>query len=102
MRLFELEKGYKTVKGAPEYKPDGARVSPFYQKQLGPGWDKKSSDKDADEIIPGTSAAFNKARTNKDASYNASMTTDFSGGGYTQTTRTDKGNKVTRFPNVNW
>ena len=37
MRLHELEQGYKMVKGAPEYKPDGARVSPFYQKQLGPG-----------------------------------------------------------------
>jgi len=101
MRLYELEKGYKMVKGAPEYQPDGDKVSPFYQKQLGSGWDKKSLDKDADEIIPGTSAAFDKARTNKDASYNASMTTDFSGGGYTQTTRTDKGSKVTRFPSVN-
>ena len=29
------------------------------------------------------------------------MTTDFSGGGYTQTTRTDKGSKVTKFPSIN-
>ena len=45
MRLHELEQGYKMVKGAPEYKPDGAKVSPFYQKELGPGWDKKSLDR---------------------------------------------------------
>ena len=29
------------------------------------------------------------------------MTTDFSGGGYTQKTRTDKGTKVTKFPGIN-
>lgn len=101
MRLFELEKGYKMVKGVPEYQPDGAKVSPFYQKQLGPGWDKKSLDKDADEIIPGTSAGLNKARTDPNSDYKAQMTTDFSGGGYTQTTRTDKGSKVTKFPSIN-
>lgn len=101
MRLFELEKGYKMVKGAPEYKPDGAKVSPFYQKQLGPGWDKNSRNKDADAVMPGTSAALKTARTDPNKEYKAQMTTDFSGGGYTQTTRTNKGNKVTRFPNVN-
>ena len=101
MRLYELEKGYKMVKGAPEYQPDGAKVSPFYQKELGPGWDKKSMDRDSDEIIPGTSAALDKARTDPNADYKAQMTTDFSGGGYTQTTRTDKGTKVQKFPSIN-
>ena len=100
MRLYQLE-GYKMVNGVPEYQPDGAKVSPYYQKQLGPGWDKKSLDKDADEIIPGTSAALDKARTNPNSDYKAQMTTDFSGGGYTQTTRTDKGTKVQKFPSIN-
>ena len=55
MRLFELEQGYKMVKGVPEYQPKGNKVSPFYQKQLGPGWDQASRDKDIDDIMgPGT------------------------------------------------
>ena len=45
--------------------------------------------------------SFSQARTDPNSDYKAQMTTDFSGGGYTQTTRTDKGSKVTRFPNVN-
>ena len=65
MRLYELEKGYKMVKGAPEYQPDGAKVSPFYQKELGPGWDQKSLDKDGDDIIPGSSKFFKSARADR-------------------------------------
>ena len=97
-----LKRGYKLNKdGVPYWDSDGARVSPFYQAELGPGWDKDSLDKDADEIIPGTSAAFDKARKDPNSKYNASMTTDFSGGGYTTTTRTDKGRKVDRVPSIN-
>lgn len=97
-----LKKGYKLDKdGVPYWQPDGDKVSPFYQDELGPGWDKDSLDKDADEIIPGTSAALDKARTNPNSKYHANTTTDFSGGGYTTTRRTDKGTKVDKFPSIN-
>ena len=96
-----LKRGYKLNKdGVPYWDSDGDRVSPFYQDELGPGWDKDSLDREADDIIPGTSAAFDKARTDPKSQYKSSMTTDFSGGGYTTTTRTNKGRKVKRFPGI--
>jgi hypothetical protein len=97
-----LKKGYKLDKdGVPYWEPDGDKVSPFYQDELGPGWDKASLDKDGDEIMPGSSDFFDKARKDPNSSYNANTTTDFSGGGYTTTTRTDKGTKVDKFPSIN-
>ena len=65
MRLFELEKGYTSKGGAPLYKPSGTKVSPFYQKQLGPGWDQASRDKDLDDIMgPGTAQKRRDIRAN--------------------------------------
>jgi nicotinic acid mononucleotide adenylyltransferase len=94
-----LRKGYKLNKdGVPYWDPDGARVSPFYRDELGPGWDQDSLDRDADEIEPGASARLDRARTDPNSSYRANTTTNFSGGG--STTRHRDG-RVERQPGIN-
>ena len=104
-----LKKGYKLDKdGVPYWEPDGELVSPFYQDELGSGWDKASMDKAGDDIIPGSSDFFDKARKDPNSSYKANTTTDFKGGGYKQTFapvikkgKLIKPEKVVNFPNVN-
>lgn len=103
MRLFELEKGYTSKGGALLYKPSGTKVSPFYQKQLGPGWDQASRDKDLDDIMgPGTAQKRRDIRANPNSQWTSSISTGFSGGGSTELSRQDDGSiKTTRVPNVN-
>ena len=103
MRLFELEQGYKMVKGVPEYQPRGDKVSPFYQKQLGPGWDQASRDKDIDDIMgPGTAQKRREIRADPRSQYKSTMSTGFSGGGSTELRRQDDGSvKKTVLPSIN-
>ena len=86
------------------------------EKYTGPLSDKQKEllkkgyklDKDGDDIIPGSSDFFDKARKDPNSSYKANTTTDFKGGGYKQTFapvikkgKLIKPEKVVNFPNVN-